>query len=262
MNEELGIDGDRLVVITVVHNDADGIQRTINSLLPLKNKIFHLVLEKQSDLTSCVPLISQTSSESQYFKRIVDSGIYDAFNQALEMIPENSYCYFLNAGDEIINPEGFLQLANEMKSHGYKWGYASVEVCDRLNGWSGSYIFDPFSRTLLTLGFKVIHQQACIYSVSALKKVGKFDSRETIAADMLAHFLLARISRPHILNKTIARFYTGGLSSVGRAQHLKTWQKILKNERPVLARFLRIIYPISGLIWSQTLKRRGKIPYV
>jgi len=250
-----------LLIITAVKNDPTGLKRTLHSLHPLNGNFHHVIIEKGDACQEIAEMWRANSPDQIRYIQSSDTGVYSAFNFAIQMETNFSYVYFLNAGDELLDEDGILEIVDLMKTSDSIWGYANLIISDENNKWSHVYQITPFNKFLFALGIKVIQQQATVYCVEALRKIGGFDETRKISADMLAHLRLLNIGKPVFVPKVVSQFYSGGLSTRSRKEHSKDWNQILKDEKIWYAFPVRIFAPIVTLIWSLRLRRKGKGTY-
>ena len=94
-------------IITVVKNDQDNIERTLNSVLSQRNQIElqYIVIDGNSS-DNTVEKIKKFSEEIDCFISESDNGIYDAMNKGINLSSGNiiSFCNFsLNSFTKFIN---------------------------------------------------------------------------------------------------------------------------------------------------------------
>ncbi len=250
-----------ILIVTAVKNDPAGLQRTLQSLEPLNEAFFHVIIENGDACREIAERWRSTHSDSVKYIQASDTGVYSAFNFAIQMNAGPEFIYFLNAGDELLDEEGIIELVSGIEASNSNWGYANLIVCDVNKKWSNVYQITPFNKFLFGLGIKVIQQQATVYRIDALRKIGGFDESRKISADMLAHLRLLGIGKPVSLPKVVSRFYSGGLSTRSRKEHAKDWNQILKDEKIWYALPVRLFTPFVRLFWSRRLRKKGKDIY-
>ena len=252
---------DPLLIITAVKNDPAGLKRTFDSLLPLNENFHHLIIENGDACQEMAEQWRASNPDQVRYVQSSDTGVYSAFNSAIRLHSQSRYVYFLNAGDELIEADGIVELVNLMETENSCWGYADLIVSDETGKWSYVYQITPFNRFLFALGIKVIQQQSTVYLVEALRFIGGFDETRTISADMLAHLKLLKIEKPTFVPRVVSRFYSGGISTRSRKAHARDWNQILMDEKIWFALPVRIFAPIVTSIWSWNLRKKGKAIY-
>ena len=87
-------------IITVVFNDAEGLEKTIQSILDQSyTNIEHIIIDGAST-DGTLDVIRRTEDKIGYWLSEPDSGLYDAMNKGLKAA-SGDYVWFMNAGDLI-----------------------------------------------------------------------------------------------------------------------------------------------------------------
>lgn len=90
----------KLSIITVCYNDYSGLTQTVNSLIPFKDSIQHIIIDGGST-DQTVEMFSCNKNNDYTFISESDDGIYDAMNKGLSLA-KGEWVYFLNAGDILL----------------------------------------------------------------------------------------------------------------------------------------------------------------
>lgn len=95
----------KLSVITINRNNADGLQRTLTSVLEQTSREFEYIVIDGASTDGSIDVV-RSFSFGIPFKWISepDGGIYHAMNKGLRLA-EGDYCLFLNSGDVLYDPE-------------------------------------------------------------------------------------------------------------------------------------------------------------
>jgi len=112
----------RLSVITVNYNNAEGLQKTISSVLSQTWKDFEYIIIDGASTDESPDIIKKYSSQrlasipAKQFKCISepDTGIYNAMNKGIRMA-KGEYIHFLNSGDWLVDDKVYERL-NSMTS--------------------------------------------------------------------------------------------------------------------------------------------------
>jgi glycosyltransferase involved in cell wall biosynthesis len=107
----------RLSVITVNYNNAEGLQKTISSVLSQTWKDFEYIIIDGASTDESLEIIKKYSSQrlagfpAEQFKWISepDTGIYNAMNKGIRM-SKGEYLHFLNSGDWLVNDKVYERL--------------------------------------------------------------------------------------------------------------------------------------------------------
>jgi glycosyltransferase involved in cell wall biosynthesis len=89
-------------IITVNLNNAEGLEKTIHSILNQTNKDFEYIIIDGGSSDKSLDLIKNYSSQLKYWVSEKDNGIYNAMNKGI-LRATGEYCLFLNSGDYLIN---------------------------------------------------------------------------------------------------------------------------------------------------------------
>lgn len=103
-----------ITIITVVYNGVDSLQRTIDSVVNIKdyNISFYIIDGGSNDGT--VDIIKNNSKNITYWLSEPDKGIYDAMNKGWVKASPNSYILYLGSGDEVVElPKNLDQYHND-----------------------------------------------------------------------------------------------------------------------------------------------------
>ena len=201
-------------IVTVVKNDLVGLRRTRASL---ENQNYsnwtHVVIDGfSSDGTR--DYLDKLSSENTLSISEPDSGIYQAMNKSLGLLPINSYVIFLNARDVLVDNWALDKSAEALAASDYPlWGCTThEEISDSGLDWVCKLVSTPsIPNQLYAFGYR--SHQAVVMKVSFIESLGGFDEKYRYASDwdLIAKALLN--SLPCTWNYPLARFELGGFSS-------------------------------------------------
>lgn len=207
-----------LSVVTVVKDDIDGLERTVQSLLgqDALDRVEYVVIDSSSDRTASGRVIDRVRGFLPVTYRWTDpAGIYTAMNLGLD-VSTGETVYFANAGDGFYTQD-VLRLAGAAWSNrpeGIEWMFGAVEII----GMDGSRVITPpwdYAREragLFSRGHFPPHQ-GTFAARALLNSVGGFDIGFRIAADYAAFLSMSLRSDPLELPFVIASFREGGAST-------------------------------------------------
>ena len=213
-----------LTVVTVVKNDPAGLRRTrcsldnaVKSDRTLSSKLEWIVIDGSEPASPPEPLAGVRSRWLQE----PPHGIFEAMNKGLREAV-GSWIYFLNAGDQVVEPAALRQLFAVLEETNASWGFARVRFLDTRGGALNepSWSYQEHRQAMFSRGHFPPHQ-GTVVRTHALRSLNGFDTRFRITADYHALLKLARDSDPTIWPWTLAEFQQGGTSTT-------QWQQALR----------------------------------
>ena len=227
-----------LSVITINYNDAEGLLKTIDSVLIQDFKDFEYIIIDGGSTDESAAIIEQHKNQIDYWVSEPDKGIYNAMNKGLK-IAKGDHVLFLNSGD-------FLHNKNVLKQ-----AFIAITPQDDLvygdvvlrNEKIGSERTQVHPETLPFSYFynKTICQQACFIKRSLFEDVFYFNEDYKISADW--EFLIYAIYIKKVNYKKIdiliSVYNMEGVSSTDeyreiakkeREQTIETYFPLFKND--------------------------------
>ena len=202
----------RLVIVTVVKNDADGLEQTCASIASQDSAVAHLIVNGGVDTATgdvarkwAAVLGSQLVTEA-------DSGPYDAMNKALNLLQPSDRVWYLNAGDVLAMSTSVSIADQRTSAPDFVWGYGAVKVIEKTGKLRHIPQQAPYSALNHAYSRTPICHQACVVRVKAMLDVGAFDSRYRIASDYRTLLLLSRLSAPVVWTEALVEYRAGGMS--------------------------------------------------
>ena len=212
-----------LTIVTVVKDDAEGLQRTLESLVAQKLTDYqHVVIDSSSNRDEVHALLVKTAAQYTW---VVPAGVYAAMNTGLDYA-NGSYVYFLNAGDWLYSPTTLSTLRAQLDEYSPPWAFGPVEIVSM----DGTRTITPpwnFQREA-ALGFSRGHfpaHQGTIVERSVLEGFGGFDTTYRIAADYAMALQLAATGAPLQLDFPLACFTEGGVSTLEWKRSLREFHR-------------------------------------
>ena len=206
-----------LSIITVVMDDSQGFQTTVESLLRQDFDDFELVV---IDSSSNTDEISQILSDSDFsdsftaaYQWVNPGGIYSAMNQGLGLA-QGEYVYFLNAGDRLDSVNVLTRVLQRLRETKAAWLFGPVIMVEPDGSWvtTPSWNYADEQRNFFARGLFPPHQ-GTFASLAAIKECGGFDARYSISADYALFLQLSLKAEPTVVEFPIAQFATGGVST-------------------------------------------------
>lgn len=202
-----------LTIVTINKNNANGLRRTILSVLPLLSAEVHYIVV---DGASCdgSQQVAQALLATRDHVRIVselDQGIYDAMNKGWQM-SLSEYVAFLNSGDEFV-PEAYTRFLSTVECRLTDVVYGRVLLARDDGARVGTHERHPEH-----LRSDTLPHPATVVRRTVLARLGGFDQRFRIVADR-DFFIRAYKQQASFryVPETVAVFYLAGISSGWRA---------------------------------------------
>lgn len=94
----------KLSIITVNYNDAEGLERTIKSVMSQSFKDFEFIIIDGGSTDASVDVIKKYEDKIDYWVSERDGGIYPGMNKGLRQA-KGEYVNFMNGGDSYYSPD-------------------------------------------------------------------------------------------------------------------------------------------------------------
>jgi glycosyltransferase involved in cell wall biosynthesis len=202
----------RLTIITVIRDEIEGLQRTMQSLQDqLEADVEWLIIDGSLSQPVDIHTLEVSSVGMIRVLRRKPFGIYDAMNYGIAHA-RGEWCWFLNAGDIFVQEDSVHQ------------GLKMIQVCsdDSLIATSVLYLsgqgylfnsVDPSGKFKCDTQAINIHHQGAILRTSTLSELGGFRTDLRVTADgelmdrICANYKISSFSHP------LVGFYMGGMST-------------------------------------------------
>jgi glycosyltransferase involved in cell wall biosynthesis len=199
----------KISIITVNYNDAEGLERTITSVVNQSSLDFEYIVIDGGSTDDSLKVIKKYQNKINYFVSEKDSGIYNAMNKGIK-VAKGEYLFFLNSGDHFFNQDVIKKISDFLQQEDLV--YFNIEIKDNNRSKIVSY---PD-----TLGFSdfyvsgICHQSVFIKK-SLFETIGLYDEELKIVSDW-KFFILALFKHNcsyKKVNETLSTYYLGGISS-------------------------------------------------
>jgi glycosyltransferase involved in cell wall biosynthesis len=222
----------KLSIITINFNDAEGLQRTLQSVIKQSYTDFEYIVIDGGSSDESKNLIEKHSDKISYWVSEPDKGIYNAMNKGIAQAT-GEYLLFLNSGDTLLNSttlEENIEFINDFDVI-YFNTYLKGEDTEFVKVYSSDLSIDYLIND-------TIPHQGTFIKRSLFGKVGLYDETLKINSDW-KFFLLALIRYNCTykkIEKTLSVFYLGGISSKAENQKLLISERksILETEFPMI----------------------------
>jgi glycosyltransferase involved in cell wall biosynthesis len=202
-----------LTVAMVSMNNPLNVRKTLNSLLPLQNENIAIIVI-DSSINSNIEIICEEFK--RYFNinyfYAAPRGVYNAMNVAIDKSNDDSYIWFLNPGDVLVNSKVTFILINKINESGFEWGFAQAQNDMPQHKVIYPVTIGDFLAKDIALGVTQVSHQSIITKTSTLKRLGKFDEKFVIASDLKLILKLADLEFSY-MKEIFVRIDLEGLSN-------------------------------------------------
>ena len=201
----------KLSIITINYNDAEGLKKTIESVVSQSFRDFEYIVIDGGSLDHSKLVIEKFSSQISYWVSEKDNGIYDAMNKGI-LKAKGEYCLFINSGDFLVNQTVLNSVFSIQSKADIIYGNMKIN-------WGEGKVKDGFMPDQITKEHMV--KDTVWHPVSFIKKelfdkFGLYNTNYKIVADYDFFFktiIMNKVSTCH-LNVFISEYNVEGLSSL------------------------------------------------
>lgn len=168
----------KISVITAVWNDAEHIEKTIQSVLSQTFPNVEYIIIDGGSKDGTVEVIKKYADKLSYWISEPDKGVYDAMNKGIAA-STGDFVIFMNSGDTFHSEDAIEKMClDNVDKNTIVYGNVSVKY------WDGVYIEKPheFFKTFMKFKGVGICHQTVFFPGEALKKM-KYDLSYRIASD-------------------------------------------------------------------------------
>lgn len=243
----------KISIITVVYNDAQGLETTLQSVANQSYKNIEYIVVDGASKDNTLEVIKKNEAKISIWKSEPDKGIYDAMNKGLALAT-GDYVWFMNAGDVIYNNETLSDIfktceanadvyygeTQEINMAGEAIGLRRLKTPEQLNWLS-------FKRGML------VSHQSILIKKSFCKN---YDTQYKISADIDWVIYALRKSKKIVNTKLIlSKFEVGGMSRQNIKTGLQERFKIMVKHYGFFSTALNHI-PIAFNFFSYLIKNK------
>lgn len=196
-------------IITVVRNDAAGLEQTATSLADQVFTDFEWIVIDGASTDGTQDSRESLPRAPDHFVSETDRGIYDAMNKG-SALATGRWVQFLNAGDSLCSPETLQQVSLWTSSSERRWGFGAARNIDDSGVATGLQCPSPFSIVGLAHGHLTVPHQATFMRRSLMGELGDFLVAQGMAADQEYILRAARVGEPFEMVWPVVDFRLGG----------------------------------------------------
>lgn len=201
----------KLTIITINRNNADGLDKTIQSVINQSYKDFEYIVIDGNSTDNSIDIIKKHDSKINFWISEKDTGIYNAMNKGITKANGN-YLLFLNSGDYLVNKDVLKFVFDQCQSVDIIYGNMQID-------WGNGKI--TFGKMPDKISFKQMYIDTLWHPVSFIKKTlfdkyGLYNEAYKIVADYDFFFkviVINNVTTYHV-NVDIAIYNLTGLSSL------------------------------------------------
>ena len=219
----------KVSIVTVVYNDAKGLEKTIKSVINQTYENVEFIIIDGGSTDDTVAIIKRYDDQIDYWVSEKDGGIYDAMNKGINA-STGTWVNFMNAGDTFVNNE-VLSNINFASFTDFALIYGKKIQNDK--------VIEPMPIKKLEVGEIHANHQSMFFNKNILGTELKYDNQYKIYGDyeLVNRIYITDKKKISYINIVIADFEGGGISS-----------QITKQKRLDKYKILYAHYGIYGFI--------------
>lgn len=196
----------KLSIITINYNNADGLKKTIQSVISQTYRNFEYIVIDGDSSDNSKNIADQNLSNIDYYRSEKDTGIYNAMNKGIEA-SKGEYLLFLNSGDSLNGKDALNDFISHNDFHGdIIYGDYKFE--------KGEKIFPDKLSPLFFMRSSLPHQST-FFKKDVFDKMGLYEENYSIVSDR-AFFIKCFLSNQFIfkhINYSLAVYDLSGVSN-------------------------------------------------
>jgi len=199
-------------IITVSHNDLEGLRRTGNSVLKQLEPVEWIIVDADSgEMTRRLLASFESAVHKIVYVSEKDRGIYDGMNKGIKLSTGNLLC-FMNSGDEFSDEFVVSRVLKSRIDNQWMWATGIAVRFDESGNPVAVWEYLKSDLGGLALGTRTFCHQAIFYSREILETVGPYNI-DNLAADHLLNIRCYKLVKPQVIPHILTFFHDGGVSS-------------------------------------------------
>jgi len=243
----------KLSVITVVYNNVQHVERTLQSVLNQTYIDIEYIVIDGASTDGTLDIIERYKNQITKLISEPDTGIYDAMNKGLTLAT-GDYVLFMNSGDEFYSPQTVAQVFAAADNADIYYGETEM-INDKGESLGQRRHKAPaqFTWRSFKYGMSVSHQ--AIYIKREL--IDRYDPQYQLSADIDWIIRAARKAENIVnVNQYVAKYLVGGMSKAKHRQSLQERFAIMKRYYGLLPTVFNHFVIAFNLGWYWLLHRR------
>jgi len=207
----------KLSIITINFNNAEGLRKTIESVVSQTFTDFEYIIIDGGSTDGSVDIIKQYADKITYWVSEPDKGIYNAMNKGI-LQAKGEYLNFMNSGDCFYSPTVLTEIFEKYNfTESVVTGNRIEVLWEKTERFSeGIKVLNNGKITLLSLLKDTIHHQCSFIKRELFEKYGLYDESYKIVSDWI--FFLKTIGiygeKINYINEIVAIVDYSGISII------------------------------------------------
>lgn len=221
----------KLSIITINYNNADGLRKTIESVIKQTSRDFEYIVIDGGSTDSSIDIIKEYEGKITYWVSEPDRGIYDAMNKGI-LAAKGEYCQFLNSGDYLIKNDVTEQMIKNMPDCSILYGNMLKLMKDDKVLYNKKIETNSF----FTFYNGSLNHPSTYIKRSLFKKYGYYDENLKIVSDWKFYLMTIGLYNELVAYRDIdvCFFDMDGVSSINLKLAKEERAKVLKESLPPL----------------------------
>jgi glycosyltransferase involved in cell wall biosynthesis len=218
----------RLSIITINLNNAEGLKKTIESVISQTSKDFEYIIIDGASTDGSKEVIEKYADKITYWVSEKDKGLYNAQNKGL-LKASGDYCQFLNSGDCLVKNDVVEKMLDKLPAG------CSIFYGNMLKKLKTGKIYrdrGPSRKiSMLTFYRATINHSSAFIKRSLFEKYGLYDESLKIVADWKFYLIAVGINNETVqhINIDVSLFDMSGISNVNTELDKAERRKVLEN---------------------------------
>lgn len=259
----------KLSIITINYNNAEGLNRTIKSIINQTYKEFEYIIIDGHSNDQSTEIIKSYQNYIDYWISEPDSGIYNAMNKGIKQA-KGEYLLFINSGDTLTDQSSLFSVINDVYDEDLV--YFNLNVINDTNNEYTTKTYPP------KLDFKYFIEDSLPHMATFIKKqklinYGYYEENMKIISDW-AFFIDAICILNYSyrwVDKSFSVFNIGGISSLPQNFSLlrEEKNKHIAEKYPLINTLFQDyiskrqeLYRLKSAISIRTLKKIGFLKWL
>jgi glycosyltransferase involved in cell wall biosynthesis len=206
---------DKISIVTVAWNNAEGLEKTIQSVVNQTYKNTEFIIIDGGSTDGTIDIINRYKEDIDYWVCEKDDGIYDAMNKGIK-VSTGDWLSFMNSGDVFYNKQVLDDLTI---------GIFPDKSIIYGNNFSTPYSIKPFSLKKLECGIIMASHQAMLFNKKIISNQLYYNCKYKIYADydLVNRIYLLGLKFQYI-NNCVSIREPNGISSI--ISWTKRWDKL------------------------------------